>query len=1142
MASVYSEPTYLHLHTVTSILSETRPTRLSPSALAAFNFTLDELLHIIVHAALHSAPPSASPKSSPALTGVAPSLLSVPWPLAPAEVLTTDRIKSSLARILGPTSLAKECVLEAELAIRELIRRGSPSLRGDGSLKKSAMWATPLSGSGKDEGAAVEEQKEEVAKQTNEVFRALRAWIMQICGLGAACYSRIPGTLSEHLVALSPPKPPPQDARSDHLTFLLALYVERVFSSLATHLLRLLGSVSARSSSSDTATVSDLQTAMMEDDLVWSWAQGMRVRQHIEEEARVEQEKMRRSPLAPSMLPAARSRRRGLSVTAGSPSRVSPAPSSISVLSRKASMDGAASTVAGRTSFDSGSVRSGAEGLTYTGGRKGSLGLGISGSQASSHDDDSFDHLLSSDTTIKLSSTPDRLRTFEQRDGPKRMVASSSMPALPSPSLSPSGLSRSSSSRRLEARDPQQRDLLEEAEEETDEDINPISQKRKESLMDLLNSPPPWSPQPSQAYSGRLSVRPGGRPVQQSDDPLHPMSVAMRSQDSQNSVTTIGSARSGLSESTNEEAHVNTSPGARMRALKAKDERRDLVSEREFLACASNSSIDLTIHSPIGQINTDLIDFFARAPPLDPAPNDYSTLPPPAPPLSPKKSRGGLRGFMSKVTGKKEEDTKDSPTSPRSTHSQQTTPRESGGRAESISGISIATTTTSPAPLPVTGFGDTAVESLAAKADLLPSPAPLSPPQIRLPRTHENGIAKANSPPSPSLPSPVPPNPKRSRDTEVTSTSPLSSIKPPRRSSSLKRAPREREVSAASNGSASTASSAPFRRRVREQSATSVVSSASTATRQLPSAETFVSPSAALPSGLVQADLASKSSHGTLGGVSSGALSSRRAPSTESLSQPTLRSTVARSASSSTDSLTVPSAPPSSTIESAPLPPVEEALPIPTFVGAPVGHHHPATRLANPPPSCALLYPVATPSPTSTPPPSRFTPRPSSPLATPPLASPIVLGCEGQSLSSVLKHLRSAMLYATTRDECVDLVEALLRDHARRVEATAKRESGKARDGQTVQHSEAEQPATEEGELAQMVEFFLSGGDLTPLPQDRVVNGASAAMTSDTGSLGREGEKAALAAPSLTQPTMVSSPDLHVPGGYLPSPALPSSS
>lgn len=198
-----TEPTYILPLPSTSLLSETRPTHLSPAALDTLNKTIDETLFIVVHAALHSPPSSTTPTGSPGGSGGSPGgagmHLSAPAPLEKDEVLTIERVKSAFARILGPTSLAKECILEAELAVRELMRRGSPSLRGDAALKKGTMWGTPRlpapgrigMESGLEEGEG-EEKKRAVGEQANEIFRALREWVMQISGVGGAFSLRSP--------------------------------------------------------------------------------------------------------------------------------------------------------------------------------------------------------------------------------------------------------------------------------------------------------------------------------------------------------------------------------------------------------------------------------------------------------------------------------------------------------------------------------------------------------------------------------------------------------------------------------------------------------------------------------------------------------------------------------------------------------------------------------------------------------------------------------------------------------------------------------------------------------------------------------------------------------------------------------------
>lgn len=72
-------------------------------------------------------------------------------------------------------------------------------------MKRSGMWGTPVmpgtsklsaAGGGKEGGGGEGEEKvkeaqrrkKEVGRQANEVFRALRAWVMQISGMGGAFF------------------------------------------------------------------------------------------------------------------------------------------------------------------------------------------------------------------------------------------------------------------------------------------------------------------------------------------------------------------------------------------------------------------------------------------------------------------------------------------------------------------------------------------------------------------------------------------------------------------------------------------------------------------------------------------------------------------------------------------------------------------------------------------------------------------------------------------------------------------------------------------------------------------------------------------------------------------------------------------
>ncbi|CDR49310.1 RHTO0S25e00980g1_1 [Rhodotorula toruloides] len=979
MAAVYSEPIYVHSNPAATVLSEARPTRLSPAALASLNYLSDELLHLIVHAALHSAPIETTPN------GDAHPVANAPVPLEEDEVLTTERFKSALARILGPTSLAKECILEAELAVRELVRRASPSLRADGALKKTSgrgIWGSPVlpetaSLPGPAAGETKDSLREKVAKQAVEVFRCLRAWVMQVSGVGAAApLSGAPASLTQHLVALSPPKPPPSSARSPHISFLLALYVERILTHLSTHILRLVASSASSRPSSDTeatATVTDLEAALVQDQLVWNWVQGMRVRAFIEQEGKNERARSRNGGMGRRKSTNSSNVASPVSSNAGGV----PLPN-VGTPERRPSLAGSTavpSTIEKRrTSFASTAVNS-------SNGAKAGMGLGIGtrangAVKAAALDEDSFDQLLNSGKTIKLSSTPDRLR-FEQQN--KRMSGSQSMSALFNSTDSPS--------RHLKARAPQFGGILSEdsgAGQPVDGRDRP-SGSRKDSLIDVLNSPPPWSNGDATA-SRRQSIVPK-RPIPQ-DDPLHPVSVAMRVQGSQNSVSTVDSAASEAIDG--EDALA--SPGARTRALKAKDERRDLASER--------------------QINNDLMAFFAVEPPslprpmstIDPRPS-FDDSPSKDKSAASKKSRGGLRGLVSRVTGgssgsgKKEDSAGPvSPTSPPpnsppppSYRSRAGSPPHRASRMHSIDGGESSNARTA---FRAAGFSD----SIARAATKYTPPPGLGAPSARDARQSRRSMSvptveQPSVPPYSSPPPPASAQKQRNRSPRLpqngTSSAEASAsedshnsrlappipivdaapvVTPPRRSSSLKRSRRERETSGASSSTVST-------------------------TRALPAVETTAPPVTVEP--LV-----------------------------------------------TTASATGAAAPPaqSSASSKAAVAQVAAAAALAPIVADAAAHelrldHQHAQPSTNPPPS---LTPVAEAAASPTTPSAALTPSNARPSPARPTSSS---GLSGKSLVSHLRELRSAMLaYAHSKEDCVELVEAMLRDEARRVEKLAQRE------------------------------------------------------------------------------------------------------
>ncbi|BGP44952.1 hypothetical protein JCM10450v2_000767 [Rhodotorula kratochvilovae] len=1114
MTATYSEPSYIFAEPAATALSDTRPTRLAPTALVALNHLIDELLHLVVHAALHSTPSSTAPTSSP--TGGASSL--PPKPLAPSEVLTTERFKSALARILGPTSLAKECILEAELAVRELVRRGSPSLRGDGALKRAhGMWGSPILPS-LSSARGDDTDKAELASQAAEVFGALRAWAMQISALGAACPSGgsvAPPPLQEHLVALMPPRPAPSHARSEHLTFVLALYVERVLTTLAAHLLRLVSGVAARSATAEVAGVADVETALMEDTLVWSWLQGMRVRALLEDEAARERERAKRgSPvLAQSALPRRSYSSAGGMATTGAPPVALP---SSAGLARKASLSGSTAVPstngARRPSMDSVMSGSTAAGIAYPRKCSSAHGLGILSSGASANSapppDDAFDQLLNSGRTLKLSSTPDRLRNFENRAN--RLSASSSLPTIASSNSSIA--SKDSSSRRLRARDPQPRHLF----AEEDEDAAAEAERaRKDSLMDLLHAGPPGSGTGSGSSAGagagsrRASLVPR-RPVPP-DDPSHPMSAAMRVQDSQGSVRTVDSALS-------DDSFASGSP--RARALKAKDEKRDLASER--------------------QINHDLVDFFSNAPPPPPSRSGgFSSayaddLPPVRAPASPKKSKGGLRGLVSMVTGssraEKEAEARASvdaavaPTPPPQQQQKQQQQQQRTGaaspprvqkttRSRSLSQQGIAAAAplgaSAAAYAPPPGLGSPkssggweregaaaaeARQERRAKSVATQGSAPMyeeAPPlpiagavPSAIPRgmtalTNGHGSGSGSTSASSSdlshggLPPPIPPVPAEE----------TSAVKPPRRSSSLKRSTREREHSTATATRLAPSSlyAVPTGGRTRETSAASMLSRGTAASaRQFVEVESAAAPVTVVPSGAFAGD----------------ALSTP--PSADEHDLPPVQLPAVVPAAPAIDDQVTLGAAETVAAAAALAPAVAAAAAHPLDGEAAAAAAGPASGLANgflkatplspveevPTPGLAAPEPFAAP-----PPPAAKSQRSTTPLSTPPMPSsspappshgPLTTATlpGARSVVALLKDLRGAMLLAQTRDECLDLVEGMLRDQAWRVEALAQREreaaaEEKEEEDGVERRDWAQEERVTEGMQARMAEVLL---------------------------------------------------------------------
>ncbi|GAA6007227.1 hypothetical protein JCM11491_003052 [Sporobolomyces phaffii] len=828
---VYSDPTYID----SLACSSTVP--LSTSALYLLNATIDELVQISVHALVRA------------------------FPLP----VTVDSFKSTFQRVVG-LRLGKECLLEAELAARDLLKRSGSrnSLRADPALAPSI--GTPVD--------ADERTREGISEQ---VFASLREWVMQISGLGVLCPPSGPANLTTHLSELVAHRTPPAPS-SPHVSFFLALYVERTLTSLALHLLETISLVVSRTSTSLSplriATAQDLEVAFKEDEQIWTWVREMKVRTAIERES-LEEVEMLKSPTFgggpnrvgdQSAFAAAQQQLLVSQARKGSVSRNSAVgggtggTGSYGLGIRRGSVDSAKSSLV--NGFGGGSTASSA---TSNGGgqhrRKPSLALSVVQSVTSSlSNDDPFDQLLNSGQTRKLSMTPDRLRMIEVERARKaseldlRQKASKARgggveaphPPLPVPSSARTTESMSAipettrvpGRRRMQARGPHQKDLFnEEAEDEVqevDSDVEPNGTpernppKTTQSLMDLLSSPPPWS-----------GTTVGG--------------VPMGVQDSRDTNSSSGMTRESDGQTSGgEEAWVNVTPQKRQKGLKAKDEKRDVASERQI----NNDLVSLFRDSPPGSV-VGLPSTHASSTPYPTYPNTV----PSSPPLYGKKSKGGLRGFLGKVTGNPRKNSSGDAPAPAPPNPFATLPQEepslpspsttgSRPRMRSISaqsnfsfgGTSQTTATTYALP---PGLGETPEkekrraprerqrsesESAELKANRgerlqLASSRPRSPPPMA-PSLHQItqppvSILKANSKRSSysarsggapesleiPLPPPIPSIPPTSTSSNSSSTT-TTIVRPPQRSSSLKRNA-GRTPTSRSREPSSTSSSAP---------------------------------------------------------------------------------------------------------------------------------------------------------------------------------------------------------------------------------------------------------------------------------------------------------------------------------------------
>ncbi|TFK72055.1 hypothetical protein BDN72DRAFT_957648 [Pluteus cervinus] len=359
-------PNYISSHSADVILSEARPIKLKIEALRSINVFLDEFLYKILSA---------------------------------SRSLHTDKLRSSLLGVL-PTASGKEALLEAEVEIRAYWERTNPGNHSPPVLDDDGKTFT-------------------------------LDWSFEVLRMKCEAYSTLNDSdedplaesrLYERMVQAGGIVPPKQA-----LVAPAALYLTAILEAICERILANVGRVVARDSSRTGATVQDLFTALCEDDSLYGTFRAMKVYQQIES------------------LSKAPKPRRSKSFTRSDKSRTSSPHQDISV-SKDTTINGAQrsrlssettpfassppTNSAPRTSFDRARSMKNFRPTWSTEGdgqnshkktnslmseeTKGSNG----GSEEKASFEDAamlqeFDDLMRSDATMKVSLTPDRLRTME---------------------------------------------------------------------------------------------------------------------------------------------------------------------------------------------------------------------------------------------------------------------------------------------------------------------------------------------------------------------------------------------------------------------------------------------------------------------------------------------------------------------------------------------------------------------------------------------------------------------------------------------------------------------------------------------------------------------------------------------------------
>ncbi|KAJ3788151.1 hypothetical protein GGU11DRAFT_742543 [Lentinula aff. detonsa] len=350
VGSTGNGPSYISSHSADVILSDIRPIKLKIEGLRCINVFLDEFLYGILNAA-HS--------------------------------LTTDKLRAGLLNVL-PTALGKEALLEAEVELRAYWDRTKPS-----------------------KGGAVEDDTGSFNLQ----------WAFELLRLKCEAYSTLnesdgdksaESKLQDRLAgAGQPPKP--------SLVAPAALYLTAILEAMCEHVLSNVGRVASRDSSRTYANVQDVFVALCEDETVYNLFKSMDVYEQIQQLS--QEPKPRRSKSLSR-------NEKNVSRSDQSSGKDSPSPPTNSRLSlegltpgsNRSSMDrarGMKKLINGRNSSSNESNGHKRSESTLSDETKQAWAAynAIDAEEQASLEE--FDNLMKSEATMKVSLTPDRLKTME---------------------------------------------------------------------------------------------------------------------------------------------------------------------------------------------------------------------------------------------------------------------------------------------------------------------------------------------------------------------------------------------------------------------------------------------------------------------------------------------------------------------------------------------------------------------------------------------------------------------------------------------------------------------------------------------------------------------------------------------------------